>query len=458
MKMSWERTERIRLLIGVLLDAALINGGIILAFLIRFGGRIPASNFAAYQGLWVSVTIIMIGAFYISGLYDRRKSYTMVNILDNTIKGVSLGTLLIFAAVYAARTEVGKFPTMVLLISWLVNLILISGWRIILIKFRKVTPRRVLIVGKGEGAESILQDIKKRPELGYKLVGVISEEEEKSPEPEVKHFKSVRNIRRIVTANKIDEVIISLPPESRKEMVDVMAQCQGMGVRFKIVPELYEMFLSETDGEDVNGLPLVEVMAPPIYGANAVIKRLIDILVSSVALLLLLPLIILIIILIRMESKGPVLFKQKRVGKDGRIFSLYKFRSMAKDAEKDTGPVMAKSDDKRITKLGRILRKTRLDEIPQLIKVLKGDMSLVGPRPERPFFVERFKKEIPGYVQRLQVRPGATGLAQVHSRYDISARSKLRYDLLYVRNHSLFLDMEIILRTIGVILRRKGAR
>jgi len=344
------------------------------------------------------------------------------------------------------------------MISWLVNLILISGWRIILVRFRKVAPRRVLIAGRGEGAESILQDIRRQPKLGYKLIGVISEEEDRNPELGVKHFKSVKNIRRIVTANKIDEVIISFPPESRREMVDVISQCQGMGVRFKIVPELYEMFLSETDGEDVNGLPLVEVMAPPIYGVNAVIKRLIDILVSSVVLLLFSPLILLIIIFIKMESKGPVLFEQQRVGKDGRIFSLYKFRSMAKDAEKYTGPVMAKSDDKRITKLGSILRKTRFDEILQLINVLKGNMSLVGPRPERPFFVERFKREIPGYVQRLQVRPGITGLAQVHSTYDISARSKLRYDLLYVRNHSLFLDVEIIMRTIGVILRRKGAR
>jgi len=453
--MVWKRRG---ILLAVLIDGVLVNAGMVLAFLIRFGGRPPARNFAAYQSLWVFVTIIMLGTFYISGLYDRRRSYTMVNILDNTINGVTLGTLLLFVAVYAARTKVGKFPTTVLMISWVVNLILISGWRVILIKFRKVTPRRVLVVGKGEGAESILQDIRRRPELGYKLVGVISEAREESPEPEVKHFRSVSNIRRIVTANEIDEVIISLPPESLEEMVDVISQCEGMGVRFKIVPELYEMFLSETDGEDVNGLPLVEVMSAPIYGANEAIKRLIDILVSSVTLLLFLPLILLIMFLIRLESRGPVLFKQDRVGKDGKIFSLYKFRSMTKEAEKYTGPVLAESDDERITKLGKILRRTRLDEIPQLISVLKGDMSLVGPRPERPFFVERFKREIPGYVRRLQVRPGITGLAQVHSTYDISARSKLRYDLLYVRNHSLFLDMEIILRTIWVVLRRKGAR
>lgn len=452
MKSAWQ------VFLKVLFDGALVNAGIVLAFLLRFGGRLPAWNFSAYQNLWVFITIIMIGTFYISGLYDRRRSYTMVNILDNTINGVTLGTLLIFVAVYTARREAGRFPTTVLLISWLVNLILISGWRIILVQFKKVAPRRVLVVGKGEGAEFILEDIKKRPELGYKLIGVLSEEETENPEPGIKYFKSMKNIRRTITANKIDEVIISLPPESRKEMIDAISQCQGMGVRFKIVPELYEMFLSETDGEDVNGFPLVEVMGAPIYGANEVIKRLIDILVSSVALLLFLPLILLIVVLIRMESKGSVLFEQDRVGKDGKIFSLYKFRSMTKDAEKFTGPVMAGSDDKRITKLGRILRKTRLDEIPQLVNVLKGDMSLVGPRPERSFFVERFKREIPGYVQRLQIRPGVTGLAQVHSRYDISARSKLRYDLLYVRKHSLFLDMEIILRTIWVVLRRKGAR
>jgi len=456
--MAWERRERIRTVITVLLDAALVNSGIVLGFLFRFGGVLPSYNFSAYRSLWVSITIIMLGTFYVSGLYDRRKSYTMVNILDNTINGVTLGTLLIFVAVYAARTKVGEFPTTVLMISWLINIILISGWRIILVRFRKVAPRRVLVVGSGEGASSIVEDITNRPELGYKLIGIVSEEEMRNPEPAVKHFKSMRNIRQIVLGNKIDEVIISLPPESRKQMVGLISQCQGMGVRFKIVPELYEMFLSETDGEDVNGLPLVEVMAPPIYGANEVIKRLIDILVSSITLLLFLPLILLIMVVIKMESKGRVLFKQERVGKDGKIFFLYKFRSMRKDAEKYTGPVLADSDDKRITKLGRILRKTRLDEIPQLINVLKGNMSLVGPRPERPFFVERFKREIPGYVQRLQVRPGITGLAQVHSTYEISARSKLRYDLLYVRKHSLFLDLEIILRTIGVILRRKGAR
>jgi len=447
-----------RVILTVLIDGALVNAGIVLAFLLRFGGKLPAWNFSAYQSLWVFITIIMVGSFYISGLYDRRRSYTMVNIVDNSINGVTLGTLLIFVAVYAARREAGKFPTTVLMISWLVNLILISGWRIVLVRFRKVTPRRVLVVGKGEGAESILQDIRKRPELGYRLIGIVSDGEMKNPESGVKHFRSITNIRRIVTANRIDEVIISVPPESRKGMVDVISQCQGMGVRFKIVPELYEMFLSETDGEDVNGLPLVEVMAPPIYGANEVIKRLIDILVSSLSLLLLLPLILVIMVLIKIGSKGPVLFAQERVGKDGKIFSLYKFRSMTRDAEKHTGPVLAKTDDRRITKWGRVLRRTRLDEIPQLINVLKGNMSLVGPRPERPFFVERFKRQIPGYVQRLQVRPGVTGLAQVHSRYDISARSKLRYDLLYVRRHSLFLDLEIILRTIWVILRRKGAR
>ncbi|UCD83682.1 MAG: sugar transferase, partial [Deltaproteobacteria bacterium] len=151
-------------------------------------------------------------------------------------------------------------------------------------------------------------------------------------------------------------------------------------------------------------------------------------------------------------------FKQERVGKDGKIFPLIKFRSMYQHAEKETGPVLAEKNDHRVTRIGRILRKTRFDEVPQLLNVLKGDMSLVGPRPERPFFVEKFKREIPGYVERLQVRPGITGFAQVNLTYDISPQDKLRYDLLYIRKHSIPLDLDIILRTIFVMLRRKGAQ
>ncbi len=454
--MVWEERKRTRLLIGILLDAVLVNAGIILAFLIRFGVKIPAKNFSAYQELWVFVTIIVIIVLYSSGLYNRQRSYTTVNILDNTINGVTIGTLLLFVAVYATRSRAGKFPTTVLIISWIINIILISGWRIILTRFRKVTPKRALVVGEGEEAVSIVKNLKENPQFGYELIGVVSEIA--SPVGDAKVFKSIRELRQIATNNKVDEIIIALPPESHDEMVGIISKCQGLDVKFKIVPDLYEIFLSRTDGDEINGLPLVEVMTSPIYGANEVIKRIIDIVISSVALLLLFPLILLIMILVKIESKGPAFFKQERVGKDGKVFLLYKFRSMYQHAEKETGPILAEKNDQRVTKIGRILRRIRFDELPQLWNVLKGDMSLVGPRPERPFFVEKFKREIPGYVERLQVRPGITGLAQVHLTYDISPIDKLRYDLLYVRRYSIPLDLDIILRTIFVMLRRKGAQ
>lgn len=454
--MVWEGRERIRLIIGILLDAVFVNAGIILAFLVRFGGKIPEKNFSAYQELWVFVTIVMIVVLYSSGLYNRYRSYTTVNILDNTINGVTLGTLLLFVAVYATRSKAGKFPTTVLIFSWLINIILISGWRIVLTSSRKVIAKRALIIGGGEETYSIIKNIKENPQLGYKLVGVVGGK--RNPVGDIKIFKSTRALRQIAANNKVDEIIIALPPESHDEVVNIVSKCQGLDVKFKIVPDLYEIFLSRTDGDEINGLPLVEVMTSPIHGVNEVMKRLIDVEISFVTLLLLSPLILLIMILIKMESKGPAFFKQERVGKDGKIFLLYKFRSMYQHAEKETGPVLAEKNDQRVTKIGRILRKIRFDELPQLWNVLKGDMSLVGPRPERPFFVERFKREIPGYVERLQVRPGITGFAQVHLTYDISPKDKLRYDLLYVRKHSITLDLDIILRTIFVMLRRKGAQ
>jgi exopolysaccharide biosynthesis polyprenyl glycosylphosphotransferase len=264
----------------------------------------------------------------------------------------------------------------------------------------------------------------------------------------VKLFEPTQNIGQICVKNHVDEVIIALPPESHHKMADIVSQCHGLGVKLMAAPDLYEMFLSKTDGGEINGLPLVEVMAPPIRGINDVLKRLFDIVISTLVLLFLSPFALLCMFLVKVESRGEVFFKQERVGKDGRSFILYKFRTMHQDAEKTTGPILASEGDPRMTKVGRILRRVHMDELPQLWNVLRGDMSLVGPRPERPFFVEQFKREIPGYVNRLQVKPGIMGLAQVRSNYDTPARAKLMYDLLYPRNSSLILDFWIILKSI----------
>ncbi len=444
-------------IISVIIDAFLVNAGITLSFLIRFKGQVPEINFMPYKSLWLFVTIIMLGVFYSFGLYHRKKNYTTVNIIDNTIRSVFFGTLILFVAVYSVRLRLGKFPTSVLGISWIVNTVFIGGWRLFAGLFRKIAPKRLLVIGKGTEERNLLENIIKNPGWGYRLVGVMDEKINKLDIPGVRLLKSMKTVRGFIVKENIDEVIIALPDNMHNRISEIVSQCHGLGVRFSIIPNLYEIFLSRTDGDEIDGLPLVEVMVSPIGGVNEVIKRLVDIIVSAAGLLLSLPVLLILAMFSKLEDRGSIFFKQERVGKNGKVFNCYKLRTMSEGAEEKTGPVLAIKDDRRITRPGKFLRKSRIDEIPQLINVMKGDMSLVGPRPERPFFVEKFKKDIPGYVERLQVKPGITGLAQVNSAYDISARDKLHFDLMYIRKQSVFTDLKIMFKTVWVMLSSKGA-
>ena len=444
--------------ISVFLDTILINGSIILAFFIRFNGRLPEWNIAPYRDMWVLITIIMIGVNYFFGLYNRRRSYTIINIIDNAIRSISFGTLIVFVAVYSVRTKLGSLPTSVLLISLVISIVFVSGWRIIKTLVRKIAPKRLLVIGKGGETKKLLENIIRNPSWGYKLVGIMDEDSAEVELSGIQVMKSMKNIRSFVIKENIEEIIMAFPDNMHDRISDVISQCQGIPLKFRMMPSLYEIFLSRTDGEEIDGLPLVEVMVSPIHGINEVIKRIIDIIAAATGLLLFLPVLLVLIVIYKLGERGSVFFKQERVGKDGKIFNCYKLRTMHEDAEKVTGPVLAQENDQRITRLGRFLRKFRIDEIPQLINILKGDMSLIGPRPERPFFVEKHKKEIKGYVERLQVKPGITGLAQVNSAYDILAKDKLHYDLLYIRKQSLWLDLRIMLKTVWVMLARKGAR
>ncbi len=229
-------------------------------------------------------------------------------------------------------------------------------------------------------------------------------------------------------------------------------------MRLRVPADLYQHLLAVRAMEDLDGSPTMELAVAPIGGWQDAVKRGIDIVASLGGMVLLAPLLAIVAALIRFTSHGPALYSQERVGKDGRVFRILKFRSMVHHAEAETGPRKADESDDRVTQMGRMLRRTRLDELPQLLNVLKGEMSLVGPRPERPYFVNQHTRDFPEYVARLQVRPGMTGMAQVYGRYDTPARQKVRYDLMYIQNHSLMLDMKILVQTIGVVLRGRGAR
>jgi len=234
---------------------------------------------------------------------------------------------------------------------------------------------------------------------------------------------------------------------------------ENKGIGLKIVPDLYEILSGQARTSQLYGIPLIDIMPELMPEWEKKIKRISDITISLFILILSLPLSFLVSILIKLDSQGPVLFKQDRIGMNNKIFRIYKFRSMFKDAEKHTGPVWSKKDDPRVTRVGRIIRKLRIDEIPQFYNVLKGEMSLVGPRPERPYFVDMLAEQLPYYRRRLKVRPGITGWAQVKHKYDESiddVKVKLRYDLFYIENMSFRMDIKILARTILVVLFGKG--
>ncbi|MFH1897958.1 MAG: sugar transferase [Candidatus Desantisbacteria bacterium] len=436
------------IIFSVIIDTLLINAGIIASFLIRFGGILPSANFEAYQSMWMAITAIMLFALYGSGAYLWKKDGEDIHAI--ILKATTAGMLVVIGVIYANRNIAIAFPTSVFIISWFLNTFLLSGWRMI-IKELIMPVRRLLIVGTGDDGMAVAEEIQKAPKSGYELIGFIGETQGENV------LGQYSDLLSVMQEHKIDEVIITIPPVTNQELWDIVLSCEDERVRFKTVPDIYESVIGKLETIQIETIPLIDVNIQPISGWNRSIKRLIDMAASLLVLITLFPFLIIVAILIKLDSKGPIVFSQERVGRDGQLFKIYKFRTMMTDAEKDTGPVLAQKNDERITKLGKFLRQTRIDEILQCVNVLLGQMSLVGPRPERLFFVEQFKTAIPGYTKRFKVRPGITGLAQVNAGYDISPKSKLKYDLLYVKNYSLVLDFKLMLKTLLVIFGRKGA-
>ncbi|NWG29107.1 MAG: undecaprenyl-phosphate glucose phosphotransferase [Ignavibacteriaceae bacterium] len=386
-------------------------------------------------------------------------------LFKTTFVGIFILFILIFISDYLEGVESSN--RILIFIYWLFLFVFVSIGRLSIRSFQRrllikgIGRRCAVIVGFNSKAQEVHDQIIEHPALGLDVEAYVAVNHENIG----KSYKGIRvkgsldELLDIVYKNKASEVIIALEKENHDLLVDVISRLENKGIGLKIVPDLYEILSGQARTSQLYGIPLIDIMPELMPEWEKKLKRISDVVISFLILVLTLPMSFFVAIAIKLNSKGPVLFKQERIGMNGKKFKIYKFRSMYQDAEKNTGPVWSTKNDPRVTRVGKILRKLRIDEIPQFVNVLKGEMSLVGPRPERPYFVEQLSGQIPYYQRRLKVRPGITGWAQVKHKYDESiedVKVKLRYDLFYIENMSLRMDIKILARTILVVLFGKG--
>ncbi|MGQ9854043.1 MAG: sugar transferase [Candidatus Oleimicrobiaceae bacterium] len=427
----------------------------------RFGPQLELAAFLAL--FWVVV-------FFLSGLYRPWYAQSRMDELITVLKAVSFGVVVLLLATADWERDLSRPPElsrMMVISYWGLMVAGVGAGRVLLRTIQRklleagVGVRRTLIVGWNDKARKLYDELLRYPALGHRVVGFIdaSAKEGKGQYHGCPVLGGLRDLKRVVLAEQIEEVIISLEGNSRRKTVDIIDRCEGLPVNIKIQPDLYDIVTGQMRTNQIYGFPLIEVFPQLMPAWERKAKRALDLIVSLIVLVGFAPLWLLVALLIKLDSPGPVFYKQSRVGKGAKHFEIYKFRSMIVGAEKLTGPVWAGRNDPRVTRVGRVIRRLRIDEIPQFINVLKNDMSLVGPRPERPYFVDKLKRHFRLYTRRLMVKPGITGWAQIKGTYDESledVKRKLEYDFYYVENMSLRMDLKIILRTIWVMLTGKG--
>lgn len=407
--------------------------------------------------------------FLFFGLYRTWYAHSRFDELVTLVKTVFFGALLIFLFTAEPQdlTTPPKFSRLLFVTYWILMTFMVANGRMVLRTIQRrmlesgIGMRRTLIAGWNEKARNLLDKVSRFPALGHRVVGFVDVRTPKAHQAygDVPVLGSIYEMSRLIQHEQAENVLIALEPSQQREITTVVNQCAGYAVTIKIIPDLYSIVMGQARTNQIYGFPLIEIFPQIMPVWERRFKRLIDLAFAISILILGAPFWLILAAIIKLDSRGPIFYRQERVGKEGRIFSIIKFRTMVQNAEKLTGPKWAEKDDPRITRVGRFMRKWRLDEFPQFINVLAGEMSLVGPRPERPFFIEKLKEEVPFYMRRLKVQPGITGWAQVKGSYDNTiedVKQKLQYDFFYVENMSLTLDFKILLNTVYVMLAGKG--
>jgi len=453
-----EATRNRRLSALIVAEATLVAGGAIIGAYARPGGP-PATLLGILPGA-IAVAIVCQLCLYYGDFYDNTSTGSHSELVVRVLQALG-ATLLILSLVYALFPELtlgaGATPRAAALAAVVVVVARITfGWLT-----RQVGPReRLLLVGHNPSALALARELHDRKELGVEIVGYVDvEEPAATSRGELTQLGTIEDIPPIVRARGVQRVVVSLADARGKLPMDQLLDMKLAGVQFDHFASVYEEHTGKIAVDNLRPSWLIFSSGFRASRVFSAIKRGLDIVAASIGLLITGPVILATAALIKLTSPGPAFYSQRRVGRNGRVFTVHKLRSMRADAERDTGPVWADRTDARVTPIGRFLRRSRLDELPQFWNILTGDMSLVGPRPERPEFVQSLTREIPFYGQRHTVKPGLTGWAQVRYTYGATvedAIEKLQYDLYYIKHMSLALDLFIMFETVKTVLLRRG--
>jgi exopolysaccharide biosynthesis polyprenyl glycosylphosphotransferase len=458
------------------LDIVLINVAFFFAWWTRYqlelGGDVEFVSYRTFEDYLptsLGLTLLMMLNLQLEGAYRMRRGTTWVDEVS-AILHANANTILLIVFFYFftrpfAYSRLILFYVAAFVFVFLAAARLVQRWWMGRLRRQGIGVTRALVVGADETGRTLMRHIVAQPDLGYQIVGFV--DDNPARQHDIGRFQALGGtdtIRRLVRDHQVDKVILTLPWQEQQKIKEIMEECEQAGVESMIVPDLFQLSLTRVSLDEIRGVPLIGIHEPVLTGANLALKRVIDIAVSGLVLVLFSPLWLLLALLIKIESPGPVLFQQTRVGRNGHNFTIYKFRSMRQDAEQEReklshqneadGPLFKIRNDPRVTRMGRFLRKTSLDEIPQLWNVLKGDMSLIGPRPALPTEVAQYQD---WHHKRLEVAPGLTGLWQVSGRSDVTFDEMMLLDIYYAERWSPMLDTMILLKTIPTVLLQRGA-
>ena len=443
----------------MLIDAFVIAGSYVIAWMIRFIGPFSYSavrtlSFEQYMFALIFIIPGYLLLYQAFTLYEPMHMQGRRLVLANVIKANVLGLLLIVFTLY--MLEESDFSRLTVYIFCVINIIL--EWSVRMLIFAVLRDMRkkghnqkqIILVGYSRAAEEYIDRIQQNPQWGYVIRGILDDNVPAGTLYKgVKVIGRIANLTVILPANRLDEIAITLGLSEYYRLEEIVAMCEKSGVHTKFIPDYNKIIPTKPYTEDILGLPVINIRYVPLSNTfNAMVKRAMDIAGSIAAIIVSSPVMLLMCILIKLTSPGPLIYKQERVGLHNKTFRMYKFRSMEIQPEAEEKQAWTVKNEPRVTGIGRFMRITSIYELPQLFNIVRGDMSLVGPRPERPFFVEKFREEIPRYMVKHQVRPGLTGWAQVNGyRGDTSIRKRIDYDLYYIENWTIGFDIKILFLT-----------